>query len=773
MRRMATAFVVVCTAALLVACGDAGDHFLEFRQNPSSSPTPTHKPTARPTGQPTSTPTTTPQTAVAKMTMTLSSTPDPQVAGTLTLLVTAFNSKHIEITAGTTLLDPIQLTSNASCNISFSSEGYSGTSLVLPTAPSAITVTYTPPSATCTAPSTIVITALNASAKPQSVSVSFAGEATIGSISLSMLSDPNPTSDGIYHFFVKAKDGKGKAIPAGTVLSNPIELASNASCVTTFGTSSAALTSTFSLTALQDIYLAYTPSNVSNVCSAPATIVVTAVAAGSVSSTFSFPGAGSAAAAKVSKLSLSMPSKPTRGAAGSFALDIAALTSKGVAIAPGTPFIHPIVLSSNSSCAVSFTSSSGATGASLTLASQPGSVIVAYTPPSGSCTAPSTIEINAFDQDAKPQNAAFALVGGTSTVGSVALSLSATPNPTSIGNFNMTLTAKDTSGKLIPNGSPLTNAIEITSNATCVTTFGTGGTTGLSPSLTLDTATSLVILGYNPTEATTTCPTPNNIKVTASASGAKSGSVSFVGANPTPTPAALPVSKVTLSMPATPNPISPGTFTLVVSPYAANGSAIAAGTPLGNPIQLTSNSSCSVTFVNGGTNGTALTLTSAPGSVEIQYTPAGATCNPPTNVIVSAFNLNASPQSSSLSLLGGTDTVASIALSFITDPDPTSEGVYPLFVTAKDGSGATIPYGTALNNPIQLSSNTSCATMFGTNPAGNFFPLYSITSMTPIVYVQFDPAPTCLVPTSGETIITALSPYGASGSVHTSLTFPY
>jgi hypothetical protein len=241
--------------------------------------------------------------------------------------------------------------------------------------------------------------------------------------------------------------------------------------------------------------------------------------------------------------------------------------------------------------------------------------------------------------------------------------------------------------------------------------------------------------------------------------------------SPTPTPPSNAVKKLTLSMPATPNPLSPGTFTLVVTAFNGSGQAIPTGTVLQNPIQLTSNSSCSISYTSGSSTGTSISVASAPGAVTVAYSPPSTTCTPPSAITLSAFDLDARPQTATFSILGGTSTVGSIMLSMLALPNTTSNGVYPLFVTAKDSSGATIPFGESLTNPIQISSN-SCAVGFGvTSNPGTFTSTFQMTSTQTQVFMGFNPAtdPTHCTPAGGTVIVTAI----AAGGVSTTFSFPY
>ena len=588
-----------------------------------------------------------------------------------------------------------------------------------------------------------------------------------------MTATPDPSSNGIYPLTVSARDASGKAITAGTTLASPVQITSNASCIVTFGTvAGGSLTQALAVSVTGTIFLGYTPSNASPACPAPKKITITGVANGVSPANFSFSGASGSSTAKVAKLSMSLSGKPKLESAGTFALTLNAYESNGKTIPPGTTLTAPISLNSNSSCNVTF-SSPTSSGTSLSLATLPQSLTLAYSPPTATCVAPSEITIAASATTAKPSSISLAVVGGTATVESLSLSMLSKPNKSTSGIYPFFVTAKDAKGHAIANGTPLSNPIALTSNAACVTTFGaTAG--ALASSLTLTTATSQIYLGYNPILATATCPAPAAVQISATASGAKAAKFDFTGTSPTPTPSAATVSRVSLAMPSTPNPLSPGTFSLVVTAFGSSG-AIKPGTPLKNPINLTSNSSCSVSYQSGTTSGAALSLTTAVPSVTLNYTQPSGGCTPPAQIILSAFDVDAAPQSTSFALLGGTSTVASMTLSMLNPlPDPSTIGIYPMFVTAKDSNGKTIPYGQTLTNPILFSSNLSCGTFFGTDPAGNFNPLYSMTNSTSQIYVQFNPVQAgCPPPSLGIVKVTAIAPVGTSGIISTMFSWPF
>jgi hypothetical protein len=210
---------------------------------------------------------------------------------------------------------------------------------------------------------------------------------------------------------------------------------------------------------------------------------------------------------------------------------------------------------------------------------------------------------------------------------------------------------------------------------------------------------------------------------------------------------------------------------LIVKPVAKNGKTIPVGTPFVSPIQLTSNASCNIAFKTGASVESSQTLGSAPGSITVEYTGSQGGCSPPSQILINAFDLTASPQSAAFSVLGGGSTVKSIKLSMIgsTKPEEKSEGVYPFYVTAKDASGKTIPFGQSLKFPIQLSSNASCVVTFGTSPAASAFTdTYTIVNTSTQVFMEFNPgAASSACPSPGIVHVTAI----AQGASHATFTF--
>lgn len=384
----------------------------------------------------------------------------------------------------------------------------------------------------------------------------------------------------------------------------------------------------------------------------------------------------------------------------------------------------------------------------------------------------------------------------------------ATPGPTSVKKLQMVMpivasqytkhavlklyiTAYNGKGEAIPQGTTLANPITLHSNWSGVT-FTVGGKQVTSAAFGSAPATITVtysapknpcnpivgVIAFNQNADPQTdefdvvdCPKSSPSPSSSPTGGPTTKPTKSPKPTPSPTPVPSPiVKKISLSMPTTPNPLSPGTFTMVVTAFGPTGAAIKPGTTLVNPIQLTSNSSCSVSFASSSGSGTSVTLANAPGSVTITYSPPSTKCTPPTAIVISAFDVDASPQTAQFSILGGTATVTGVTLSFLTNPDITATGVYPLFVAAT-GSGGAIPFGESLTNPIQFSSN-SCAVTFGTttDPA-TFTSTYRMSSTQTQVYVQFAPSdnPTHCTPAGGTVTITSI----ASGGVSQTINFPY
>ncbi|MBV8490151.1 MAG: hypothetical protein JO199_06430 [Candidatus Eremiobacteraeota bacterium] len=648
MRRFAVVLFFIAAAAGLGACGDAGDHFLEFRQNPSNNPT--TSPTQGPTTSPTQGPSTSP-----------------------------------------------------------------------------------------------------------------GGTQTVATMQIAMIATPDPASQGIYPLVISAKNSKGQKIAAGSKLAVPILLSSNATCTTQFQNGyGGAAASQISLSTLAQPFLVYNPVNSSS-C-APADVTILATSGSAKAAKFTFPAATPpTSGVVVTKVALSIPSTPNPNSPGTFTLVVSPFTHSGKAIGIGEPVRNPIVLQTNSSCNIQF-QLNGTTASSVSLDSNVGSVTVQYKPSTPSCPS-SVVTVSAFDIDARPQTASIEVVGsaGSSTVKSLALSMVATPSPSTNGTYALLLKAVDSNGKVIANGQPLAGPIEISSNAACVVGFGTGNGT-LTPSLSLNSQLNQIVLAYSPSAATGACPAPSKVTLAAVASGAKSAEFSFNGPTPTPSPSPTPanasVAKIVLSAASTPNPQSGGTFELVLTPIASNGKAIPVGANFASPIQLTTNATCNIAFKSAGGAADSLTLSSAPGSVTVIYTGTQGGCTAPSQVLITAFALTASPQASSLSVLGGGATAKSMTLSMIgaSKPDPNSEGVYPLYVTALDSNGKSIPFGQSLTYPIQLSSNASCVVTFGSSPTGNFNITDTIANTSTQVFMLFNPgaaSPAC--PSPAQVIVIGIA----------------
>lgn len=375
---------------------------------------------------------------------------------------------------------------------------------------------------------------------------------------------------------------------------------------------------------------------------------------------------------------------------------------------------------------------------------------------------------------------------GPTVVKKLALSMPIVAGPnTKHAVFKLYITAYTGKGQAIPQGTTLANPITLHTNWTGVT-FAVNGKQvnsaafGSAPATITVTYTApsdpcnpvVGIVAFDQDAS----PQNDAFNVVADCPSTKPSATPSTGPTTKPTKSPTPppqpiVKKISLAMPATPNPLSPGTFTLVVTAFGPAGTALTPGTTLVNPIQLTSNSSCSISYSANGTSGTSVTLAKAPGSVTVTYSPPSTTCTPPTTIVLTAFDVDASPNTAQFSILGGTATVTGLTLSFLNNPDTAATGVYPLFVAAS-GSGGTIPFGESLTNPIQFSSN-SCAVTFGTttNPA-TFTSTYRLTSTQTQVYVQFAPTvnPTHCTPAGGANVtVTGI----AAGGVSNTVSFPY
>ena len=116
-RRLVWAFSLVCTATVLAACGDAGDHFGEFRKNPPS-------------------PAVASKIAIAMPIIAGPKTP----SGNFKLYVTAYTVDGTAVPVGTQLQNPIVVNSNDPKGVLFGSSKL--TVLQFTAAPGPISVSY-------------------------------------------------------------------------------------------------------------------------------------------------------------------------------------------------------------------------------------------------------------------------------------------------------------------------------------------------------------------------------------------------------------------------------------------------------------------------------------------------------------------------------------------------------------------------------------------------------------------------------------------------------
>lgn len=142
MRHLTVAFLTLVCATGLAACGDTGDHFLEFRPAPSPPATVDH----------------------LVLNMPLIATKSTQHAS-LKLYVTAYQEKGA-IAQGTTLSNPITIHSNWS-GLTMLVKGKQTTAAAFGSAPATIMVTYNAPPNPCNPK--VGFVAFNQSAIPQTV----------------------------------------------------------------------------------------------------------------------------------------------------------------------------------------------------------------------------------------------------------------------------------------------------------------------------------------------------------------------------------------------------------------------------------------------------------------------------------------------------------------------------------------------------------------------------------------------------------------------------
>ncbi len=143
MRHATVAILIVFSGVALAACGDTGDHFLEFRQAPP------------------------PPAVVDKVALAMPVIASKSTAhATFKLYVTAYGENGSALPQGTTLVNPITVHSNWS-GLTMYVQGKHVTAAAFGSAPATIVVTYTAPSHPCEPP--VGFSAFNQNADPQTV----------------------------------------------------------------------------------------------------------------------------------------------------------------------------------------------------------------------------------------------------------------------------------------------------------------------------------------------------------------------------------------------------------------------------------------------------------------------------------------------------------------------------------------------------------------------------------------------------------------------------
>jgi hypothetical protein len=143
-RRLVWALSLVCTAIVLAACGDTGDHFGEFRKNPPS-------------------PAVASKIAIAMPIIAGRGT----LSGNFKLYVTAYISDGTAVPVGTQLQNPIVVNSNDPKGVLFGSKKL--TVLQFTAAPGPISVSYKATTRDACKKPIAAVTAFNHDADPQVV----------------------------------------------------------------------------------------------------------------------------------------------------------------------------------------------------------------------------------------------------------------------------------------------------------------------------------------------------------------------------------------------------------------------------------------------------------------------------------------------------------------------------------------------------------------------------------------------------------------------------
>jgi len=151
MRRLAISISLSAFTFVLTACGDAGDHFGEFRQQPQPQNPAT----------------------VAHMTIRLPTHVNRNGAA-FPVALAAVDGNGFAIAPGTQLREPFTINSNAACSVTFNVDGTTGAAVTANSWPKTnIVATFKPSKIGCKTPSTVKISAYDLDATPQTVSVTF------------------------------------------------------------------------------------------------------------------------------------------------------------------------------------------------------------------------------------------------------------------------------------------------------------------------------------------------------------------------------------------------------------------------------------------------------------------------------------------------------------------------------------------------------------------------------------------------------------------------
>jgi len=308
---------------------------------------------------------------------------------------------------------------------------------------------------------TLAISPANSTPTPMPTSIP---PTTVATVSLGLSAPVNLTTSGTYTVVVGLKDANGAAIPAGTVLANPIVVTSNVSSeiglsLTANGNSSGSVSIS---TAQPQLYLTYTAGSVTT------GLVVTATTPNISTATQlpispGTPGQNVAATATVGSVGLALSATPNLAAAGTYSVVVTLKDNTGAVIPTGTALTNQVVLTTNAASSIGLSLTQiGTPTTSVTLAAGQSIVYVTYT--ASACSSAACLSPVITATTSGLSTATNLSILAPITVGAVSLSLLGTVDLTQKGTYSVSVHLMDVNGFTIPVGTSLANPVVFSTN---------------------------------------------------------------------------------------------------------------------------------------------------------------------------------------------------------------------------------------------------------------------------------------------------------------------